>query len=35
VVGTHGLSGVDRAMIGSVAVKLMRQTELPLLVVPL
>jgi len=35
VVGTHGLSGVDRVMIGSVAVKLMRETELPLLVVPL
>jgi nucleotide-binding universal stress UspA family protein len=35
VVGTHGLSGVDRAMIGSVALKLMRETELPLLVVPL
>ena len=35
VVGTHGLSGVDRAMIGSVAVRLMRETELPLLVVPL
>jgi len=35
VVGTHGLSGVDRALLGSVAAKLMRQTSLPLLVVPL
>ena len=35
VVGTHGLSGVDRALLGSVAAKLMRQTNLPLLVVPL
>jgi nucleotide-binding universal stress UspA family protein len=35
VVGTHGLSGLDRAMLGSVAAKLMRQTSLPLLVVPL
>jgi nucleotide-binding universal stress UspA family protein len=35
VVGTHGLSGVDRALLGSVASKLMRETRLPLLVVPL
>jgi nucleotide-binding universal stress UspA family protein len=35
VVGTHGLSGVDRAVLGSVAAKLLRQTSLPLLVVPL
>ena len=35
VVGTHGLTGVDRALIGSVAAKLMRRTNLPLLVVPL
>lgn len=35
VVGTHGLSGVDRALLGSVAATLMRQTSLPLLVVPL
>jgi nucleotide-binding universal stress UspA family protein len=35
VVGTHGLSGVDRAVLGSVAAKLVRQTRLPLLVVPL
>ena len=35
VVGTHGLSGVDRALLGSVASKLMRETSLPLLVVPL
>jgi nucleotide-binding universal stress UspA family protein len=35
VVGTHGLSGVNRALLGSVAAKLLRQTSLPLLVVPL
>ena len=35
VVGTHGLSGVDRALIGSIAAKLLRETQLPLLVVPL
>jgi nucleotide-binding universal stress UspA family protein len=35
VVGTHGLSGVDRALLGSVAAKLLRETSLPLLVVPL
>jgi len=34
-VGTHGLTGVDRALLGSVAAKLMRRTNLPLLVVPL
>ena len=33
--GHHGLSGVDRALLGSVATKLLRETTLPLLVVPL
>jgi len=35
VVGTHGLSGVDRALLGSVAARLLRETRIPLLIVPL
>jgi nucleotide-binding universal stress UspA family protein len=35
VVGTHGASGLERLLIGSVADKVVRGTELPVLVAPL
>lgn len=34
VVGTHGLEGIDRMVLGSVAAKILRGAEVPVLVVP-
>ena len=34
VIGTHGLGGVDRAMLGSVTEKVLRQARCPVLTVP-
>ena len=34
VLGTHGLSGVDRAMLGSVTEKVLRKASCPVLTVP-
>lgn len=34
VMGTHGLAGVDRAMLGSVTEKVLRQAQCPVLTVP-
>jgi nucleotide-binding universal stress UspA family protein len=34
VIGTHSRSGIDRLLMGSIAEQVVRQSEIPVLVVP-